>query len=234
MGAGDPRHRQRSRRVTAGLVALALLCGGVLLGRAVRPGAHRTAASDTVTITAATLATRPHGAATVATNRTEDGAAAAAGRYVAWLGGDAILDPARIRQAIAHVAARAAQRSLEEAYASVSAQVQRQFGIGGQPKPIVILRSAPVAFRVEHFSPTHAVVAVWNVGIVGSGAGIDPQASWRTQTVSLVWERGDWRVAAFHSESGPTPALAAGDAATTPAELFSVVPTLREYADVRP
>src|SRR4051812_19416707 len=199
MGAGDSRDRPRGRRAVAGLIALALLCGGVLVGRAIRPDARTSIATQTVTVTAAGAEPRAHAPTTAVTDRTRDGAAAAAGRYVAWLGGDAILDQARIREAIAQVASRASRRSLEDAYASVSTQVQRQFGMGGLPKPIVILRSAPVAFRVERFSRNRAVVAVWNVGIVGSGAGIDPQASWRTQTVSLVWERGQWRVAAFHS-----------------------------------
>src|SRR5690349_4444631 len=108
MGAGDTRDHRRGRRAVAGLVALALLCGGVLVGRAVRPGARASTATQTVTVTAAGGGHQAHTPTAATTDRTRDGAAAAAGRYVAWLGGDAILDQARIRAAIAQVASRAA------------------------------------------------------------------------------------------------------------------------------
>ena len=53
---------------------------------------------------------------------------------------------------------------------------------------MIVLRSVPVGYRVERFSPKAATIAVWYVGIVGSGATVQPQQSWRTQVVSLVWE----------------------------------------------
>ena len=64
---------------------------------------------------------------------------------------------------------------------------------------MIVLRSVPVGYRVERFSSAEATIAVWYVGIVGSGATVQPQQSWRTQVVSLVWEAGAWKVSSFAS-----------------------------------
>ena len=102
------------------------------------------------------------------------------------------------------------------------------------PAPVVILRSALVGYRVDGFSRSEATVAVWRVGIVGSGAALQPQQAWRTETVSLLWETGGWKVASFASAPGPTPPLPPTVAATAVADLFSEIPRFREFSDALP
>ena len=226
--------RRPGRIAVAAFVGLGLLSGGVILGRAL-PGAAKRASSVTTTVArteklgTGTVVTAPRGY-----TRTPAGAAAAAGAYVAALGGRAILEPARMRETLERIASPSALHGLERAYARAGAQVRSRFGMHGEPKPVVILRSAPVGYRVERFTPPLAVVAVWDVGIVGSGANVDPQASWRTEQVTLLWDGRTWKAAGFRSASGPTPPLAAGNVETPPAALFAAIPGLREYADVRP
>ena len=44
------------------------------------------------------------------------------------------------------------------------------------PRPVIVLRSVPVGYRVERFSADEATIAVWYVGIVGSGATVQSAA----------------------------------------------------------
>jgi hypothetical protein len=67
----------------------------------------------------------------------------------------------------------------------------------------------PLTSRVTASSDTAATVDVWSVLIVGvHGKGAARQV-WRTVTVTLVWERDDWRIDSWTTTPGPTPALAA-------------------------
>ena len=225
--------RHPGRVVVVALIALGLLCGGVLLGRGLAPDARGTG-SVTITVTSQAQTAAPSTSTRPSYPRTPAGVAAAAGSYVAALGGRAILDPARIQATLRRIATPGALPGLEQAYAQAAAGVRSRFGMNGQPKPIVILRSDPLGYHIERFTPSLAVVAVWDVGIVGSGANVNPQASWRTEHVTLVWDGQTWKAASFRSESGPTPPLAAGDVETPPAELFGSIPGLKEYGDVQP
>jgi hypothetical protein len=99
---------------------------------------------------------------------------------------------------------------------------------------VVILRSIPLAYRVDSFAADRAVVSIWDLGVVGSGASVDPQASWRTETIALVWEGGTWKASEFKSAAGPVLPLAGRDQPSPPADVFTVVPTLTEYTHVAP
>src|SRR4051812_1369847 len=95
------------RRLAAGLIALSLLCAGVVLGRWSRPsGVAVSTPSEAVTVPAPERPARTR--QPLGYRRTPQGAAAAAGHYVAALGGAAILDPARMRRTLTEVAARTA------------------------------------------------------------------------------------------------------------------------------
>ena len=87
---------------------------------------------------------------------------------------------------------------------------------------------------MERFSPSQATVAVWYVGIVGSGATVQPQQSWRTQVVSLVWESGAWKVSSFASAAGPTPPLSTAEIPAAPAQLFAAIPRFEEFSRDEP
>ena len=105
--------------------------------------------------------------------------------------------------------------------------------MGTIPAPVVIVRAAPVGYRVDGFNPRAATILVWRVGIVGSGADAELEQSWRTERVSVVWEHGDWKVAALATEAGPTPPLVT-TAVSTPSELFASIPRFEEFSRVDP
>ncbi len=165
--------------------------------------------------------------------RTPEGAVAAATAYVAALGGPAILDPAAVRTTLTAIASSESREGLIRAYELAAAQARKRLGAGTAFDPTVVLRTAPVGYRVDGFQRRGATVSVWRVGIVGSGATVEPRQSWRTETLSLVWEDGSWKVDAVRSTPGPTPPLA-GPAATPPAELSAAIPRFEEFMNELP
>lgn len=78
-------------------------------------------------------------------------------------------------------------------------------------------RVAPLAVRVRMDSPDAANADVWYVGVI-AGKGLVTYEEWVTQSFRLVWERGDWRIAAESDAPGPRPAPGKQTVAT-PAEL---------------
>lgn len=80
----------------------------------------------------------------------------------------------------------------------------------------------PLRAQVVSYDDEAAVVEVWSVLVVGVPGHGAPRQVWRTVTVGLVWERGEWRIDAWDAAAGPTPALAAA----------SVVSTVDDVADV--
>ena len=131
---------------------------------------------------------------------------AAAGSITAF-DGNVLLDPQRLRTVVERIAAPSARADLVSEFEQASMQTRSELGVGAAPRPVVVLRSAPVGYRIEAYSPTRAQVAVWYVGIVGSGATVAPQQSWRTQIVSLIWNNGAWKVTALPELARPdTPA----------------------------
>ena len=166
--------------------------------------------------------------------RTRAGAVAAAARSITAFDGEVLLEPARLRAVVSRIASRASRLQLIEAFAEASAQTRAKLGADTVPRPVIVLRSVPVGYRVERFSSDEATVAVWYVGVVGSGATVNPQQSWRTQVVSLVWEDGAWKVSSFASSPGPTPPLSNADVAQAPGELFAAIPSFEEFDRAEP
>jgi len=148
--------------------------------------------------------------------------------------GDVLLHPERLPAVVSRIASTSSRERLIEAFTRASAQTRAKLGADTVPRPVIVLRSVPIGYRVEHFSKSEATVAVWYVGIVGSGATVEPQQSWRTQIVSLVWERGTWKVSAFQSSPGPTPPLSTAEAAQPPGELFATIPRFQEFKRAEP
>lgn len=249
MISGRPLHaalegadrRGRGRRIALGLAGLALLALGLAIGS--RIASRDPAASKPITVTviapsagkqlAPALKPKPALGAQLGYPPTRQGAVAAASAYVAALEGPALLEGSRLRSVVRSLAASSVRAQLEAAYLQAAAQARVRLGLGTIPAPVVIDRAAPLGYRVEAFDPGAATILVWRVGIVGSGATTELEQSWRTESVSLVWERGDWKVAGLASEAGPTPPLAT-TAVSTPGELFASIPGFQEYARVEP
>ena len=221
------------------MAAILLLAIGAAIGSR---GSSETGTVETRTVTVSTTENRAGAAPREPTRagdaasgygRTREGAAAAATAYVGALDGPALLDEPRLRKTLASITSAESLDGLVRAYEQAARQTRVRLGVGTLPEPVVILRTVPVGYRIDRFTPDAATVSLWRVGIVGSGATVEPQQSWRTETVSLVWERENWKVASFRSSPGPTPPLSAS--APTPAgELFVSVPEFEEFTRAIP
>jgi hypothetical protein len=215
------------------LAALALIAIGIAIGSRIVSPESTPRAANTTSVSGNDRATR-----TTATSappaRTRAGAVAAAARAITAFDGDVLLNAARLRAVVGNIASTASRTRLTDAFIQASAQTRAKLGADTVPRPVIVLRSVPVGYRVEQFSRREATVAIWYVGIVGSGATVEPQQSWRTQVVSLVWERRAWKVNSFESSSGPTPPLSPAGAAEPPGDLFAVIPRFEEFQRAEP
>jgi hypothetical protein len=222
-----------------GVAAMLLLAIGAAIGAR---GSSETRITETLTVTVSRTEGSPRAVPSETTRgvggasgyaRTRQGAAAAATAYVDALDGSALLDAPRLRTTLAAIASNESRAALVQAYERAATQTRERLGVGTAPEPVLILRAVPVGYRIDRFTRDAATVSLWRVGIVGSGASVEPQQSWRTETVSMVWERGGWKVASFRSSTGPTPPLA--PSAVTPASvLFATVPEFEELKHAQP
>lgn len=211
-----------------------LLAIGVAIGSRTT-GSERPEARPAVTITVPVSATENHRPESDTPRdprrsgyaRTPEGAVVAATAYVAALGRPTILDPAAVRRTLTAIASAGSRDELVRAYESAAASAREQLGVHTASDPAVVFRTASVGYRIDGFHRNAATVSIWRVGIVGSGGTVEPRQSWRTETVSLVWEDGTWKVDAVRSSPGPTPPLAG--TATAPPELFAAIPRFEEF-----
>src|SRR5262249_59771947 len=109
---------------------------------------------------------------------TPAGAVAAAARSITAFAGDVLLEPARLRTLVARIASSTSHAGLIDAFEEASAQTRAKLGADTVPQPVIVLRAFPAGYRIERYSPDAATVAVWYVGVVGSGATVQPQQSW--------------------------------------------------------
>lgn len=93
--------------------------------------------------------------------------------------------------------------------------------VGVSPSELV-WSEMPLTARVVSVDEERAVVEVWAVLVVGVPGVGAPRQAWRTVTVEVAWERGDWRIDGWDTRPGPTPVLAAN----------SVVSSVEDIADV--
>ena len=230
------REGSQARRVLAPIAAgLALLAIGIAIGnRTASPGASSALATETTSASRTVDTPARERPASAPTTRTRAGAVAAAARTITAFDGNVLLEPLRLRAVVERIASTESRGQLIEAFKQASAQTRAKLGVESVPRPVIVLRSFPVGYRVERFSRNAATIAVWYVGIVGSGATVEPQQSWRTQVISFVWERGAWRVSSFESSLGPTPPLSTAEIAGTPGELFGAIPRFEEFQRVEP
>ncbi|MGH3038335.1 MAG: hypothetical protein ACRDLZ_02855 [Gaiellaceae bacterium] len=226
----------RRRWLLLVFAALLLLALGIAVGRqTAEPAEPRAQPAATVTVTAPDSegpqpesAQQPSGYA-----RTPEGAVGAATAYIRELAGPAIVDPAAVRTTLTAIASDESRDALIHAYELAAQQTRERLGIQTASDPDLVLRTAAVGYRVDGFHPDAATVSIWRLGIVGSGTSVEPSQSWRTETVSVVWEDGTWKLDAVRSSPGPTPPLA-GRGATPPADLAAAIPAFEAFAHERP
>jgi hypothetical protein len=215
-----------------GIAALALLGIGVLIGSHIAGPRGSSVVQATVTVPSSASAPRPP--AIAAPTPTQSAAVTAASHAITAFNGDVLLDPSRLPRVVARIASAESRVQLTAAFEQASAETRSKLGAGTVPAPVIVLRSVPVGYRLEHFSASQATVAVWYVGIVGSGATVQPQQSWRTEVVSLVWESGTWKVSSFRSADGPTPPLSTSEIPAAPEQLFAAIPRYDEFSRNEP
>ncbi|WP_280385945.1 hypothetical protein [Nocardia wallacei] len=72
-----------------------------------------------------------------------------------------------------------------------------------------VLNVLPAAVTVESVNADTAQVAVWTVAVsrdsITPGDPVSVMTLWSSTTVSLVWERGDWKAKDLATHTGPTP-----------------------------
>jgi hypothetical protein len=234
--AVTPRHGSSKRVFVRAAAALALVAIGIAIGSRIASPRETAVpgATTTIAVTKAHGAPSPPSPAHTSPAPTRAGAVAAAARSITAFDGDVLLHPTRLRAVVGRVASTESRAELTAAFDEASARTRAKLGAGTAPAPVIVLRSVPVGYRIEQFSRRGVTVAVWYVGIVGSGATVQPQQSWRTQVVSLVWENGAWKVNSFRSSAGPTPPLSTAEAPGSAAELFATVPRFQEFAHAEP
>ena len=207
---------------------------GIAIGSRIASPESTPRSADTTSAPTESNRSTPRRSVPAPTAHTRAGAVAAAALSITAFDGDVLLHPERLRAVVSRIASTSSRARLIEAFSQASAQTRAKLGADTVPLPVIVLRSVPIGYRVEQFSKREATVAVWYVGIVGSGATVEPQQSWRTQLVSLVWERGAWKVSSFDSSPGPTPPLSTAEAAQPPRDLFAAIPRFQEFERAEP
>jgi hypothetical protein len=232
--AVTPRRAGSRRAFGLAAAALALIGIGIAIGSHIASPPKVAAPRAITTIAVTTTNAAPSPRPLPSPEPTRAGAVVSAARSITAFDGDVLLHPTRLRAVVARIASTDSRAELTAASDEASAQTRAKLGAGTAPAPLIVLRSVPVGYRIEQFSKSGATVAVWYVGIVGSGATVQPQQSWRTQVVSLVWENGVWKVNSFRSSAGPTPPLSTAEVPGSAGELFATVPRFQEFAHAEP
>ncbi len=231
VGSGRPASRSVPVKIAGALVLVGI---GFAVGTGIT-SSRRTTATSIVTVTVTNAARTPPGHhAPASPVPTRASAVAAAAQSITAFDGRVLLDPSRVEAVVKRIASAESRASLLSAFEQASAQTREKLGAGTAPSPVIVLRSIPVGYRVVRYSARQATVDVWYVGIVGSGATVQPQQSWRTQDVSLVWENNAWKVSSFGSTDGPTPPLSTAEIPGTPAQLFGSIPLFKEFSSAAP
>jgi hypothetical protein len=217
--------RGRALLVLATVGALVILLGQVLLpgSDSSAPAKPSTAAPVAPVVVVAAPSDAPAGPSRATTmvagvpmgySHDAGGAKAAAAGFARAYGTLVALDEAGAEAARRAMVSTKAADELVASTRTKLAALRETWPVGA-----ITYQVAPVAVRVRMDGPDAANADVWYVGVV-SGVRIATYEEWVTQSYRLVWERGDWRMAAEADQPGPRPDPGRGTPAT-PAELGS-------------
>lgn len=225
MASAQDRSKQARHRsvAVAGAAALVFLAGMAARG-AVDDRPPEAAPSVLVEEAARSLGpgpTREVNGAPAGFAHTRDGARSAAVSFTATLSQRLLyLEPAEVDAAVTAAAAEASAHTLAADAATALTAAREPLGSGGGTTWWVV---APLATKVEAYALDRARVSVWLVRVLSQPGVVVPQSSWVTETVELVWERGDWHLWADDSAAGPTPVLDGSDLPASAGELDSAL-----------
>jgi hypothetical protein len=149
--------------------------------------------------------------------RSRDGAREAAIAYTATLSQRLLyLEPEAAEAAVRSIAADASVDTITRDVLTALETIREPLAAGTGATWWVV---EPLAAKVEAHTTDRARVSVWMVRVLSRPGVVVPQSSWVTETVELVWERGDWRLWSDESTPGPTPVLDGSDVPASAAEL---------------
>ncbi len=103
------------------------------------------------------------------------------------------------------------------------AELSVELGDAGVSPTELVWSEIPLTARIVSVDDYRAVVEVWAVLVVGVPGVGAPRQAWRTVTVEVAWERGDWRIDGWDTRPGPTPALAAASVVSSVADIAEVI-----------
>jgi hypothetical protein len=133
------------------------------------------------------------------------GVRAAAVGWVAALGDLLAMGPIARQDTLAELlSAEAFESTIEE----LEAERDRFAATFGRDLSEAVWVDAPITVEIVEAADTRAVVEVWSALCFGV-TGEPLEVLWRTHTVTVVWERGSWRVDDVTRRDGPTPQPAA-------------------------
>jgi hypothetical protein len=243
-GAGGPRWgpggpRRRWAPMAAAVVAAML--AGVLLGRVSAPAGAPSPALPSRAVAVVVgdspgitdRAPRWVDGVPLGWPQTRAGAVAAAAGYAKVLSKHWFLtDTVRRRRAVAQMAAPEAVAQLQASQDALASVMARgAFGAAlARPGVAWLLCTSLLGYRVDHYTPTAAEVALWALVVYGTDrGGPPPQALYATSTLRLRWA-GDWKLVA--ASTVPSPVPLPGPATPTPAaELLRAAGSFREFGD---
>jgi hypothetical protein len=141
--------------------------------------------------------------------RTREGAVAAATAYSLALDGPRIFDPAHRRQILRDVATEDARTELEGAFADGVGLIASQLGLEADTfdEPSTVWRAVPGGWQLLDYDRAVATVAIWAAVVAIAEDQLLIEPAWQTTEMTVVWERGGWRLAGFTSRPGPDPAF---------------------------
>jgi hypothetical protein len=121
---------------------------------------------------------------------------------------NAAVNAVQVQTAVAHGNADGAETAATWIAATADAHARAALSVAtGAPSDDQTSKT-PVTTRVTSFTGSAATVEVWIVAVgssAGIGGGVTTSQNWSTQTYTLTWEKGDWKVVSFRTKNGPQP-----------------------------
>ncbi|WP_208870097.1 hypothetical protein [Streptomyces monomycini] len=161
-------------------------------------------------------------------SRTEAGAKAAASNFATVRGSAAFLtNPTARQRATAAMSTAEVKRPAGEEANQAAAQAAKD--LRGDSKKVVgkdvIARTGVFSAHTLAFNIHNATIRLWTTTVRGNTAGNSPpHAAFRSVTVNLVWDAGDWKAASFSTGRGLVAPLSSQQATNTANDFAQYVP----------
>ena len=161
---------------------------------------------------------------------TPAGAAQAVASYQRAFADTAILRPGGLRRRIEAVASPDYAATMLAANGPGTARIAAgPIGQGIGRGISTIFAAVPIGYRVESYSPERARVLTWGFTLLGNASAVQPAAYFGLTHTELIWQGGDWKIAATRGGFGPTPKLETPRRPLEGFDVLSLAKGLRSY-----